>query len=232
MPGADVMRASHCTPQLSTLPGLMSVRHGRGRCKRRGSWGNNSIGANARPPTPPEAHDALRSTCSTSANTLPPSAPRAGIAALIRPWAFGLHHGVSLRYLAIPANVLWCLGYPASRAAESGGVALAQEIAHPIVSRSPSSGRPIYMAAAAKRSATLNETLLTWRPRGVCALVGIGTYCQGWALAYGPQAYGADAPGRPPSWRQGGRWGALWLVLLAEPRAAAKHAPPGGPGGV
>ena len=208
-----------------------------GRCRRRGSWGNSSIGWRSARPTPThrlEAHDALGSTLFFLGDYAAARTHLEQGIALTDPTAqraLALRHGEApgVRCLAMAAHTLWCLGYPAQAVQRSQeALALAQALAHPY-SLAVAQHCAAFLhhrrreAPAVQAQAEALLTLATAQGFPLC--VGYGTCWQGWALAMQGQGEAGLA-----QMRQGlaavlatGQTLArpLCLVLLAE---AAGHA--------
>ena len=103
--------------------------------------------------------------------------------------ALALHHGVApgVRCLAIAANVLWCLGYPAQAMRRSQeALALAQELAHPY-SLALAQFWAAYLHCRRREALAVQmqtETGLTLATaQGFALWVEVGKCWRGWALA-------------------------------------------------
>ena len=205
------------TPQLfPTLRGLCQFYHGRGALPTARELGEQLLRLAQREAAPThllEAHDALGSTLFylgeyAAARThleqgiarTDPTAQR----------ALALRHGVApgVRCLAIAANVLWCLGYPAQAMRRSQeALALAQALAHPY-SLALAQFWAVYLhyrrreAPAVQAQADALLTLAT--AQGFPLWVGYGTLLAG--LGAGHAGPGRGGPGAAPP-GPGGRLG-------------------------
>jgi predicted ATPase len=184
------------TPQLfPALQGLCQFYYGQGAFPAARALGEQLYQLAQREAAPThllEAHDALGSTffylgdyptawthLAQGIACTDPAAER----------ALALRHGVALgvRCLAIAANVLWCLGYPAQAMRRSReALALAQALAHPY-SLALAQFWAVYLhcrrreALAAQAQADALLTLAT--AQGFTLWVEVGTCWRGWALA-------------------------------------------------
>jgi class 3 adenylate cyclase/predicted ATPase len=144
-----------------------------------------------------EAHDALGSTLFFLGEYTAARVHLEQGIALIDPTAqrtLALRHGVApgVWCLALAANTLWCLGYPA-QAVRRGreALALAQALAHP-----PGLAFSRFFAAFLHHrcrevpvvQAQAEALLALATAQGFPLMVGLGTYWRGWALAMQDQA--------------------------------------------
>jgi class 3 adenylate cyclase/DNA-binding winged helix-turn-helix (wHTH) protein/predicted ATPase len=114
----------------------------------------------------------------------------------VAPRALALHHGIApeVRCLAVAANALWCLGYPAqARRRSQEALALAQELVHPhslAVSQHSLAVSQHFAAFLHQRcreapavQARAEALLSLATAQGFPLYVGYGTCWRGWALA-------------------------------------------------
>ena len=184
------------TPQLfPTLQGLCQCYYGRGALPTARELGEQLLGLAQREAAPThllEAHDALGSTLfylgeyAAAWRHLEQGIARTDPTA---EWALALRHGVApgVRCLAIAANVLWCLGYPAQAMRRSQeALALAQALAHPY-SLALAQFWVVYLHCRRREAPTVQaqaDALLTVATtQGLPLWVAVGICWRGWALA-------------------------------------------------
>ena len=184
------------TPQLfPTLQGLCQCYYGRGALPAARELGEQLYQlaqCEAAPTHLLEAHDALGSTLfylgdyATAWTHLEQGIARTDPTV---ERTLALRHGVApgVRCLAIAANVLWCLGYPAQAMQRSQeALALAQDLAHPY-SLALAQFWAVYLhcrrreASVAQAQADALLTLAT--AQGFALWVEVGKCWRGWALA-------------------------------------------------
>ncbi len=207
------------TPQLfPTLQGLCQCYYGRGALPTARELGEQLLRLAQREAVPMhllEAHDGLGSTLFYLGEY--PTAwvhLEQGIACTdpTTERALALHHGVApgVRCLAIAANVLWCLGYPAQAMRRSQeALAQAQALAHPY-SLALAQFWAAYLHCRRREAPSVQaqaDALLTLATtQGFTLWIELGICWRGWALAMQGQREAGMAQ-RPPSWRRSGRWG-------------------------
>ena len=184
------------TPQLfPTLWGLCRFYHNRGALPTARELGEQLVRLAQRAADPThllEAHEALGETLFYLGDYAAARTHLEQGIALIDPTAqraLALRHGVApgVRCLAIAANTLWCLGYPAQALQRSQeALALAQALAHPYsLASGPSLGGPLHHRRREVPAVQAHaEALLTLATaQGFPLYVGFGTCWRGWALA-------------------------------------------------
>jgi DNA-binding winged helix-turn-helix (wHTH) protein/class 3 adenylate cyclase/predicted ATPase len=184
------------TPQLfPTLQGLCQCYYGQGALPTARDLGEQLYRLAQREAAPThllEAHDALGSTLfylgeyaaawthlEQGIARTDPTAER----------ALALHHGEApgVRCLAIAANGLWCLGYPAQAVQRSQeALALVQDLAHPY-SLALAQFWAAYLHCRRREAPSVQaqaDALLTLAtPQGFTLWIELGTCWRGWALA-------------------------------------------------
>jgi class 3 adenylate cyclase/predicted ATPase len=184
------------TPQLfPTLQGLCQCYYGQGALPTARELGEQLYRLAQREAAPPhllEAHDALGSTLfylgdyAAAWTHLEQGIARTDLTA---ERALALSHGVApgVRCLAIAANVLWCLGYPAQAMRRSQeALALAQGLAHPY-SLALAQFWMVYLHCRCREAqavqAQADALLALATAQGFALWVEVGTCWRGWALA-------------------------------------------------
>jgi predicted ATPase len=184
------------TPQLfPTLRGLCRFYQGRGALRKARELGEELYRLAQRETAPTsrlEAHDALGQTLFFLGEYATARIHLEQGIALTDPTVerlLVLHHGVSpgVRCLAYVSNTLWCLGYPAQAVRWSQeALALAEWLAHPF-SLVLAQLWIAYLHHQRREASAVQvqaEAFLALAiAQGFPVLVGLGTCCQGWALA-------------------------------------------------